>query len=372
MRVPALDPRADPRRAHRLLPPHPVPLLGDVPHPPSAGADPRGPARGRPGRLSHRGLRPALLLVGAADDRRVDRGGPDPLARAGGAPRRLPDGRRCGGAGGRSPPTRRCCRRRGPCAAARSGSWWASTGSTTPRASPAGCSPTSSCCCDSPTSASRSASSRWRCRPAPAWASTRATRGGGRARRAHQRPVRDAHLVAGALPLPRAVAQARWRRSTASADVLVVTPIARRDEPGGKGVRRRADRRRRGAGPLRIHRRGGRAGGGAPGQPVRPRGHGRRAPPCAEHARPGAPRPDGAPPHQGRDLRRPPLGTRVPGPAGVGPGASARAPPLVAVGARGRPGADPRGALGRPAPRLRRDAGGVRAHAGPRGPRSAA
>ena len=53
------------------------------------------------------------------------------------------------------------------------GSWWASTGSTTPRASPAGCSPTSGCSRLTPSCGRRCGWSRWRCPRAPASRPTR-------------------------------------------------------------------------------------------------------------------------------------------------------------------------------------------------------
>ena len=56
-----------------------------------------------------------------------------------------------------------------------------------------------------------------------------------------------------------------------AADVMLVTPVPRRHEPGGQGVRRRPRRPRRRAGALGVRRRGRRAQAGVPGQPARHR-----------------------------------------------------------------------------------------------------
>ena len=68
-------------------------------------------------------------------------------------------------------------------------------------------------------------------------------------------------------------------------------PAARRDEPGGQGVRRGARRQRRRAGAQRVRRRRHRAAPGVPVQPARPRrGQGRAA---ARRRRRARPRPGG-------------------------------------------------------------------------------
>ena len=67
------DPRAAARGAHRLFPPHPVPVLRRVPHAAVPGQILRRAARRRPDRLSHRLVRPQLRLVGARAAGRRDR-----------------------------------------------------------------------------------------------------------------------------------------------------------------------------------------------------------------------------------------------------------------------------------------------------------
>ena len=57
-----------------------------------------------------------------------------------------------------------------------------------------------------------------------------------------------------------------------AADVMLVTPLARRHEPGGQGVRRLPQRSRRRLGAQRIHRRRSRTPSGIPDQPSPPRG----------------------------------------------------------------------------------------------------
>ena len=126
-----------------------------------------------------------------------------------------------------------------------------------------------------------------------------------------QRRVRHAALGAGALHLPRAVrarpgrALPRRRRDAGDA-------AARRDEPGGQGVRRLADRRRRRAGAERVRRRGVGAARGAAGQPVRRRRLGGAVLPRAHDAARGAPRAAGAAPDPGAHVRRASLGGLVP------------------------------------------------------------
>ena len=308
MRVPALVRARAPRRAHRLLPPHPLPLLGDLPHPSPAGANPRGPARGGPRRLPHRRLCPALLVVGAADHRRVDRRwtaspGDGREVRLGVFPMGVDAGalggagRRPGGGGGdedaplrlgaaprRHRPARLHQGHPAPAPRLRAAAAPA-PGALRARAHGAG---------------RRALAHRRGGVPGPA-------RDGGRAGGAHQRPVRDAQLVAGALPGPRALAS-RGDRAVPRRGRAGGHPHPGRDEPRGEGVHRRSLRRRRSAGPLRVHRRRGRDGRGPPGQPVRPRGDRRGALAGAADAVRGAAHPDDRAARAGGDLRRAPVG----------------------------------------------------------------
>ena len=117
--------------------------------------------------------------------------------------------------------------------------------------------------------------------------------------RAHQRALRPAGcqpiVLQDRAPRRGAGVRALPRRGA----VLRLQP-ARRHEPGGEGVRRRARRRAGRADPVAVHRRGARAGRGADRQPLRhraerggdaPRAHhvaGRAARAHAQHAQPGA------------------------------------------------------------------------------------
>ncbi len=58
-----------------------------------------------------------------------------------------------------------------------------------------------------------------------------------------------------------------------AADIMVVTPVPRRDEPRRQGVRRLPLRRRRRSGALRVRRCRRRAAAGLPGQPLRHQRH---------------------------------------------------------------------------------------------------
>ena len=136
------------RPAHRLLPPHPLPagraLLPAAVAPP----DPRGAARRRPDRLPAAGRGRQLRTP------RAQPGGPQDPPRHHLPPRRsaregdrVPDLDRHGRVRGAGPLRRRS--RSGPPrsarrSATRGGSSWASTGSTTPRASTPGCAPSAS------------------------------------------------------------------------------------------------------------------------------------------------------------------------------------------------------------------------------------
>ena len=154
MLVPATAARAAARGAHRLLPAHPVPVVRAVPHAAVArgsccegmlGADLVG--------FHTAGLRAPLRVDRAAPARRRGRRRPRSSWRGREvAARRLPDGRR---RDARSPrrPAPPSVRERAPSAARRRrrrGCSSASTGSTTPRASRAGCSPSSALLDDAP------------------------------------------------------------------------------------------------------------------------------------------------------------------------------------------------------------------------------
>ena len=200
----------------------------------------------------------ATRLAGAEPGPRAQRG--RPYERPHGQARRVPDlhrlarswtemARRAGGAGaGQADPR--------TTSATRSGSSSASTGSTTPRASTSGC------------ARSRSCSSRSRIDADDTVMIQLATPS--RERVEHYQQMRNdieqsvgringeyarvGHPVA-ALPAPVAAPRGagrvlRRRRRHAG------HPAARRDEPGGQGVRRLPARQRRRAGALRVRRRG--------------------------------------------------------------------------------------------------------------------
>ena len=217
--VPRAAPRARPRRADRVLPPHPVPVLRDLPHAAAARAAPRGAARRRPHRLPHRHVRAPLRVGGAPAARRADRGGPDRLAtaaRSGSACSRWASTRRSSRALAEDPEVARGRATRTARAGRRSSSS-ASTASTTRRASRAGCSRSRRCCARHPelreqvrlvqvAVPSRENVEAYRELP----------RRGRRAGRPHQRRVRDAvELDARPLPVPRAVRRPSSSRSTA-------------------------------------------------------------------------------------------------------------------------------------------------------------
>ena len=135
--------RAAPRPPDRLLPAHPVPAGRAVLAAAVAAADPRGPARGRPGRL------PALRRGAELRPPRPPAGRPQDPPRRGLPPRRprRPGARvphldrrgRLRGAGPLRAGRGRAPRRSGATSATRRSCSSASTGSTTPRASTPGC-----------------------------------------------------------------------------------------------------------------------------------------------------------------------------------------------------------------------------------------
>ena len=267
-------PPAAARPHHRLLPAHPVPALRAV-HPAAlAVGDRRGAARRRPGRLPAAGrgveLRPARPPAARPAGPRPGRSSTT-AARSPPAPSRSPSTSprstswpappRC------SPAPRRSARS----SATRPRSSWASTGSTTPRASASGWPRSRSC--------SRTAPSR---RPDTVLVQVATP---SRERVEHYVHMRETieqqvgHIngVFGSIAgpavhyfnqsMPREELAALYR----AADVMLVTPVPRRHEPGGQGVRRRARRPRRRAGAVRVRRRGRRAQAGVPGQPARHR-----------------------------------------------------------------------------------------------------
>ena len=93
------------------------------------------------------------------------------------------------------------------------------------------------------------------------------------------------------------------------ADVMLVTPLWRRHEPGRQGVRRDASQGRRRPGAERVRGRGRRAAGRPAGQPPRRERHG-GSDRAGDHSRSGR----GNPPHEGdAGGRPPPLRPRVGG-----------------------------------------------------------
>ena len=88
------DPRADPRRPHRLFPPHPLPRLGRLPDPPLPRAPAGRDAGRRPGRLPHRRVHAPLRRGRPAPPGGVHRRGSHALGATAGAGGRVPDGRR--------------------------------------------------------------------------------------------------------------------------------------------------------------------------------------------------------------------------------------------------------------------------------------
>ena len=171
------------RAAPRRLPEARIGFFLHIPFPseevfrtlPWRRAAPRGPARRGPDRLSHPHLPPPLrhaLSPTSWASPWTSTGCSSPRPR--GAARRLPDGR------GREPVRDARARPRGrgrgggaPRRWQRCGSWWASTGSTTPRASRGGCSRSSGCSRLTPSCGRRCAWSRWRCPRAPGSRPTR-------------------------------------------------------------------------------------------------------------------------------------------------------------------------------------------------------
>ena len=140
--------RAAPGPADRLLPAHPVPADRALPAAAVAPADPRGPARRRPGRLPAHRRGPELRAPGPPAGRPQDPPRPGLPARrphrAGGG---VPDLDRLRAASRSWPAPRRSRSARSRSArrsATRARSSSASTGSTTPRASTPGCAPSPS------------------------------------------------------------------------------------------------------------------------------------------------------------------------------------------------------------------------------------
>ena len=145
---PADAARAAARPPDRVLPAHPVPAGRAVPAAALATADPRGAARGRPGRLPDARRGRQLRAPGAAAGRPQDPPRPDlPARRPHGAGGGVPDLDRRGRFRGAGPVRAGRQARHGDPRGARqprARSSWASTGSTTPRASTRGCAPTAS------------------------------------------------------------------------------------------------------------------------------------------------------------------------------------------------------------------------------------
>ena len=320
MRVPGAAARADPRRAHRLLPPHPVPVLGDLPHPPAAGAASSRACSGR---------------TWSAFTPRPTSGTSPP--RCCGRPARGPRWTGSPGAGGR-------CGSASSRWASIAGHWQAlaadpevlqetrtlrggaqrllvgidrldyTKGISAPAARLRAAAAATARSC-----ASRCASSRWRCHRAPGWARTRGcarrwTRWSAASTAGSRRPPGRPCTTSTAGCRP-----ARWSRSTAPADVLVVTPIRDGMNLVAKEfVAARTDD----DGVLVLSEFTGAAAELAEALLVNPydlEG-------TAEALLPALSMPAeerhlrmAAPANQGRDVRRAPLGTRVPRPTGVGP-----------------------------------------------------
>ena len=235
--------RAPPRRAHRLLPPHPVPavelfrmlpwrreILAGCSAPTSSASTRRRDARTSATRAAR------CSALGGTDGDAVDADGRD------GAARRVPDRHRRRARSTSSPhdraspAARRALReQRGDGGAHRSS---ASTGSTTPRASRAAARVRASCCGDAELRRRGACSSRSRCRRASTCATYRELRQRDRASwSAASTAVRRRTRAPRALPAPRARrdgaggAVPRRRRDARDA-------AARRHEPRRQGVRR--------------------------------------------------------------------------------------------------------------------------------------
>ncbi len=97
-----------------------------------------------------------------------------------------------------------------------------------------------------------------------------------------------------------------------AADIMVVTPLPRRDEPGRQGVRRLPLRQRRRAGALGVRRRGRGAAPGLAGQPLRHQRHEVGAAGGLPRRRPRRDPPDEGDAQAGDGARRRRLGGLVP------------------------------------------------------------
>ena len=276
--LPGAPARTPAGRAHRLLPPHPVPVRGAVPDAahratacsracsaPTSSASTRRPTCATSPRRS-----PTSSAI-----RSRSTGCSSPAGRCGSACSRWAWTRRRSRRSRLIPRSR--ARSRRSAATGACGSCWASIGSTTPRASPAGCLAYERMLDTHPELREKVrlvqvavpvAHQRRRLSGLP--------RPGGRAGRPDQRRVRHRPVGAGALHLPQPV-RARARRALPRRRRDAGDPAARRDEPRGQGVRRLADRRRRRAGAERVRRGGLGAARGAPGESVRRGGRRRRS-----------------------------------------------------------------------------------------------
>ena len=187
--------------------------------------------------------------------------------------------------------------------------------------------------------------------------------------RSHPRRLCHAGVGADPLPLPQPVA-GRGRRALPRGGRDAGDADPRRDEPGGQGVRGRSVRRGRRAGAERVRRCRPGARRGASRQPVRHRSDGRGLLPGAHDAAGRATRAHAHPPAPRREPRRARVGTHVPQRArdrdGGAPAAIAGS--VLSGYDRGPAPAPPVGHAPRAPPRLRRDAGAIRAHAGARRP----
>ena len=281
MLVPAMLRERLPGRAHRLLPPHPVPVVRGVPHrcpgasrsstgcsaPTSSAFTRRRTCDTSPPSALARARRRRRRSTGCAADGRDVRLGVFPMGVDAATLRRA--GRRPASCvaeverAAREPADARCSS--------------ASTGSTTPRASRAGCSRSSGCSSEHPELREQGAPGPGRGAVARA-TSTRYQEfrdAGRRAGRPDQRRVRHAQLGAGPLPLPRSLAGRELCALYRAADVMLVTPLRDGMNLVAKEFVACAHRRGRRAGAERVRRRRGRAGRGAARQPVRRRTDGR-------------------------------------------------------------------------------------------------
>ncbi len=271
--VPGLLRELRPGPADRLLPARAVPAAGAVHAVAAPGRAAARHARRRPDRLPagpgraqlrparHQGARPAR-------DRPADR-----RRRPGGAHRRLPglhrhrrDGRAGGAPGGR---------RTGPPAPARP----RPAGAGDPQRRPDGLHEGHRAAAQGVPRTARQrrhqgprhrAGAGGGAQPRPGGAVPDPAGPGRAPGRADQRRVRPGRRAGDPLPLP-AVRPGRAGRALPRRGRDGGDAAARRDEPGGEGVRGGPGRRHRRAAAQRVRRRRLRAGAGVPGQPARPR-----------------------------------------------------------------------------------------------------